>query len=147
MKAKIKKIKTRSGTYAPQDNRWDSLPEWTWKDACIVRIIATGYCKVLDSPEISRVKIEENEIFSGDDYLERTDDYILNNGAGLEEKGFEVEIEELQGGIGYNLYTKRRWLENKPPKRMTRLKIENLCATKEPLYKDERGCSKRWKIT
>ncbi|MBU1643926.1 MAG: hypothetical protein KKA62_04405 [Nanoarchaeota archaeon] len=124
MKAAIKKIRTRVWQSYRSDQKWDSYDvETICKDAIAVIVSATGYYKWkyfnVDGQlvqGISKVAIQENKEFWGDNYQKEADDYILDRGVNLEKRGYNVElIEEDKDNLGKRWYSKRKWLENRPP--------------------------------
>lgn len=132
-KAILEKIITMDGERALPDNKWDSLPEWTYYDACIVKIKVRGsynWGPFQDSQSkqtatgMAEITITESHIFRGPerngepnntDYLTRADDYILQIGILLERQGFHVEIREKEDYTRQDLRTKFRWINGKPP--------------------------------
>ncbi len=121
----LEKIHTQDGSYARPDNGWDTLPEWTYGDACIIKITAAGHYQwgpfkyrsneQREYSGIEEVIIERSEIFGQEGYQNRADDFLLEKGSLLEQQGFKVEIKEYTNKDPQNLNDKIEWTSGKPP--------------------------------
>ncbi len=140
MRAKAEKLKAIFVYRGLPNNRWDSLPEENYVDGYIVRFTVTGQYRWNTGSEqgISLVRIEQNETFEGEGSSDRVDNYISKIKTKLETIGFQVEFYERKSKERENLYTKRRWLKNKPPEEILRkIRIYDLRAGIEDLICEE----------
>jgi hypothetical protein len=124
-KARIEFIEGRNGSYGCADSRWDTLPEWEFWVAYIVKVwvegrLAWGPFKYRSTAKqshsgISTAKVFFCRLFNREPEKAMAEEFALEMATALEAKGFEVELVCLTDKSSQNMDSKIDWVQDPPP--------------------------------